>query len=182
MEREQKSLWTPSNRKEVQRKDYKLKGYWLHYLSLDWLFTKVQMAKEKKNSESVLMDPHDQRAQLLRSFKLNARRYVSLVIIKAGCKIMFACKHGQREQQPEGREASVLPWQSPRWAVLPYSVSCSYPPALWLWKAKKSSVNSLHRDTRDNQDRAKNTDWLVRVSRERESAQTIQQTCQRVTR
>lgn len=70
---------------------------------------------------------------------------MSLVIIKAGCKIMFACKCDPKEQL-EGREASVLPWQSPRWAVSPYSVSCSYPPALWLWKAKKSSVNSLHRD------------------------------------
>lgn len=58
---------------------------------------------------------------------------------------MFACKCGPKDAV-EGREVSVLPWQSPRWAVLPYSVSCSYPPALWLWKAKKSSVNSLHRD------------------------------------
>lgn len=96
--------------------------------------------------------------------------------IKAGCQIMLACNRSQK-QQPEGREASVLPWQSPRWAVLPDSMSCSYPPALWLWKAKKSSVNSLHRDTRDNQDRAENTDWLVTVSAE--NTLTIQQTCRR---
>lgn len=98
---------------------------------------------------------------------------MSRVTIKAGCKIMLACNCSQK-QRPEGREASVLPWQSPRWAVLPYSMSCSYPPALWLWKAKKSSVNSLHRDTGDNQDRAENTDWLVTVGRE--NTLTIQQT------
>lgn len=102
--------------------------------------------------------------------------FVSRAIIKAGCKIMLACNRSQK-QRPEGRKASVLPWQSPRWAVLPYSMSCSYPPALWLWKAKKSSVNSLHRDTRDNQDRAENTDWLVTVSRE--NTLTIQQTWRR---
>lgn len=51
--------------------------------------------------------------------------------------------------------------------MLPYSVSCSYPPALWLWKAKKSSVNSLHRDISDNQSRTKNTDRLVRMGGEK---------------
>lgn len=72
-----------------------------------------------------------------------------------------------QKKRQEGKEDSVLPWQSPRWAVLPYSVSCSNPPALWLWKANKSSVNSLHRNTNENQSRTKNTDRLVRMSRER---------------
>lgn len=92
--------------------------------------------------------------------------------------VVKSCGHANSQgQQPEGREVSVLPWQSPRWAVLPYSVSCSNPPALWLWEANKSSVNSLHRDPRDNQDRAENTDWLVTGSREH--TLTTQHTCQR---
>lgn len=73
-----------------------------------------------------------------------------------------------KKKREGGKGDSVVPWQSPRWAVLPDSVSCSYPPALWLWKAKKSSVNSLHRNTSDNQSRTKNTNRLVvRTGREK---------------
>lgn len=45
--------------------------------------------------------------------------------------------------------------------MLPYSVSCSYPPALWSWKTKESLINSLHRNTSDSQSRTKNIHRLV---------------------
>lgn len=34
----------------------------------------------------------------------------------------------------------ALPWQSPSCAVLPYSISCTYPPVLWLYETNKENL------------------------------------------
>lgn len=100
---------------------------------------------------------------------------MSLVIIKAGHKIMFACRCGPEEQWRAERRLSYRgsPLGGP---------CCRTPcPAHILQRCGYGKQRSLRLTafigTRDNQDRAENTHWLVRVSRE--SALTIQHTCQR---